>query len=90
MKISPMSVEEIKEQLKLDPQHYPYRLPMRRMILAWPHERARGNQAEHPDKCDQCFHAYHEKDKCKRYLWDEAEFWLNEVLDEINWPKEQR
>jgi hypothetical protein len=94
-KFEPMSVEEISELIDriswtglANPISLNYCTA--RLILAWAHERAEKNRAEHPDTCEQCITAYHDKDHCPRYHWEHFSDWLNEVLDEIGWPEEQR
>jgi hypothetical protein len=89
-KIEPMSVEEIKEHLGLTLSLIPRgegaeaiitaRL---RLILAWAHERALKNQSYWQTTLKNAGTTY------KRMSWDQSD-WLNEVLDEIGWPKEQR
>ena len=86
--IEPLTIGEIKE-LVSSRDHL-------RLILAWAHERARGNKHgfEHRPMCPPRSHLFNTKEqqehhgKCK---WDRTSAdWLNEVLDEIGWPQDQR
>lgn len=86
-KIEPITVEEIKYLIA---QYGAPSAKWARLILAWAHERAEKNRAEHPDTCEQCLTAYHDKDKCHRNSWAMFADWLNEVLDEIGFPHEAR
>jgi hypothetical protein len=93
MKIEPMSVEDIKENLRLDAQYdsttRPYNLPMRRLILAWAHERARANESDFHIEHDSCvFDDCARIDKIKHH-WGPFHF-RDAVLDSIGWPKDQR
>ena len=98
MNIEPMSVEQIKEMVELYDLYdlfetcHPLiivsgkRGDYARLILAWAHERARGNRLDHKLLgLDEDSSRQWPATKC---LWTESD-WLNEVLDEIGWPKEQ-
>jgi len=93
MKIEPMSFEEIRDIVgcyHMGDQKWGIgsstAQDLERMIMAWAHERAEKLEAEEEASCPWPTHlgkAQH----CRHKLRAEH---LNEVLDLINWPKEQR
>ena len=95
MKIEPMTVDEIKGTVawhnKINhPNDAKGHVPREscndcRIILAWAHERARGNMF----KRHLMWVSTGTRGADPRAEWDAAD-WLNEVLDEINWPKDER
>jgi hypothetical protein len=56
-----------------------------RLILAWAHERARGNMF----KRHLMWVSTGTLGADPKREWDNTD-WLNEVLDSVNWPKDQR
>lgn len=85
--IEPMTIEEIKREVAqidwrfvLEPHARSYKEARRWM--AWAHERARGNHYLH----EMC----HNQDRSHPNFGRSDSDWLNEVLDEIGWPKESR
>lgn len=96
-RIEPMTVEEIKTFLAtydvMNARGLMYH-NWGRLILAWAHERARANKLEfllHPT-CSLESHIFGTREynlhACPRDRHEDD--WLNEVLDEISWPKEHR
>lgn len=90
--IKPYDIEDIKELVKTFnlpeilepgiPANWPNRR-LTRMVLAWAHERARGNRQHWLMSFQVGEYDFSRKD------WTDAD-WLNEVLDEISWPEDQR
>lgn len=84
--IKPMSPKEIKEQLRLDSQYdsksHPYNLPMRRLILAWAHQRAEAKKAE-------AWFAWIQIGKQGPSPSMFIDSYLDPILDDIGWPKDR-
>ena len=100
MKIEPMSIEIIRDRVRLINWHYADRIGTESweratLILAWAHERARAQRLAFKisPTCTLRSHTFgtaewREHADCP-WTWTDQK-WTNEVLDEIGWPKEQR
>ena len=85
MKIEPLTIEDIKE-LVSSRDHL-------RLILSWAHERAMSRKADHAWYAGSMpNHGKSGKSRENQCIVcnQPDDGWLNAVLDEINWPKDQR